>query len=96
MGLLRALVLTLLTAKTIAAPVSEPPPPSLGQLLVDDTWFDFVVDGLVVAYLIAMALLHWYGNGKEAKAISLVFMLVMALFWLAIVSDSFAAGVYKT
>ena len=45
-GLLRASVLTLLTAKTVAAPVSESPP-SLGQLLVDDTWFDFVVTGLL-------------------------------------------------
>lgn len=95
-GLLRVLALSLLTAKTIAAPIPESPPPSLGQLLVDDTWFDFVVDGLVVAYLIAMSLLHWYGKGKEAKTSSLIFMLVMALFWLAIISDSFAAGIYKT
>jgi hypothetical protein len=95
-GLLRVLALTLLTAKTIAAPISESPPPSLGQLLVDDTWFDFVVDGLVVAYLIAMSLLHWYGKEREAKTSLLIFMLVMALFWLAIISDSFAAGIYKT
>jgi hypothetical protein len=95
-SLLRVLTLTLLTAKTIAAPISESPPPSLGQLLVDDTWFDFVVDGLVVAYLIAMSLLHWYGKEREAKTSSLIFMLVMALFWLAIISDSFAAGIYKT
>lgn len=95
-GLLRVLALSLLTAKTIATPIPESPPPSLGQLLVDDTWFDFVVDGLVVAYLIAMSLLHWYGKGKEAKTSSLIFMLVMALFWLAIISDSFAAGIYKT
>jgi len=95
-GLLRVLAMTLLTAKTIAAPILESPPPSLGQLLVDDTWFDFVVDALVVAYLIAMSLSHWYGKGKEAKTISLILMLLMALFWLAIISDSFAAGIYKT
>jgi hypothetical protein len=95
-GLLRVLALTLLTAKTFAAPIAESPPPSLGQLLVDDTWFDFVVDGFVVAYLIAMSLLHWYGKEKEAKTSSLILMLVMALFWLAIISDSFAAGIYKT
>lgn len=83
------------------------PPLTLGSLLVDKTPFDYVMYGVLVLYLVGTWLAErlarrFFGPvasqrvRNATKYCSLALTTAMALFWIGLMGDSFAAGIYIT
>jgi hypothetical protein len=96
---LRTVTLALFVTRTVAVSDPQPPASSLGSLIVDNTPFDYLVDGILFLWFIGAIVLYSCGsrmNNDEAKIYSLAIMLVMAVIWIMLVSEGFAAGIHWT